>query len=350
MTKRTQVRGVGLALIGAAVFAGLIGAGGCASGGSGFEFLGSPFLTLGPRTAAGGDGTLGPSRGGGTAGGSGGLGTGSRTFVDPCTLPQSRKIVRISLRNQSEDFVHYFLVLVARINSGNNEGDGGVCPDDIDFYTSFGYTEVPDGDFQEFGSVCIEGPSLVYFHRGGQFRAGGGVNLASAISPAQGSNPTFDPFFSSGGVQVPVPDQIIFHNPGSGEGAQLKISENILSPCSLITTAGDPLCQQDAFYYVDESDLITGTTQLGIGSGRRAASEIQGTGCQCLGLNDISQALAPANVTANTARCNEFLRGGTIQYVFVREDQTPAFPQLVWRVTDATGALVQDFDERANIQ
>jgi hypothetical protein len=45
-----------------------------------------------------------------------------------------------------------------------------------------------------------------------------------------------------------------------------------------------------------------------------------------------------------------FFRGGRIDYVFLREDTDPPFPQLVWRVTDSAGTRAQDFDPRANIQ
>lgn len=332
----------------AAAGAAVLGASGCGGFFGPASVFGFPFL-LNPNAGGGGDdGGSGGSGGGG--GGGGGLNTGSRAFVDPCTESMNRKFVRISMRNQSEDFVHYFLVMTATINAGANEGSGVVCPDDVPLYTSFGYNEVADGAFEEFGNLCVQGPALIYFHRAGQFRAGGGATLASAIGPAQGTSPTFDSFFSSSGVQVPIPEQIVFQNPGTGEGAQLAISRPNLSPCSDLTLAGDPPCQQDAFYYVDEFDLISGSTAIGLGSGRRVSAEVQGTGCQCLGINDPAQILAPSGVTASTARCNEFLRGGQINFVFLRDDQNPSFPQLVWRVTDSGGAVVQEFDSRATIQ
>lgn len=313
--------------------------GACASGGSGFQFIGSPFRFVGVT------GNTNTNGGGGNTNTNSGSGGG---VTDPCDEPNARKFVRISMRNLAEDFVHYFLVLVARIDDGTN--DGAACEDDIALYTNFGYTRIAAGNFQEFGSICIDGPALVYFHRGGQFRAAGGTQLASAIAPAQGTSPSFDAFFTSAGVQVPVPNDIIFHNPGSGEGASLKISRNILSPCSVITAAGDPICQQDGFYYVDDLDLLAGTTQLGLGSGRRVPAEIQDTGCSCLGLNEPAQQLAPSGATARTAQCNEFLRGGTIQYAFIRNDQNPAIPQLVWRVLDSGGSVVHAFDQRSGVQ
>lgn len=348
MNSKVRFREMVAAVLGGGVLAIALSAAGCAAGGGAGGFIG-PLFQLNPAIT-GGDG--GPTTTpGGTTGGTtgGGLGGGSRAFVDPCTLPEARKLLRISLRNDSDDFIHYFLVMFATVNSGANEGSGTVCPADIDLYTSFGYNLVADGATQELGNLCITGPALVYFHRAGQFRAAGGSNLASGIMPAQGSAGTFDSFFTSSGAQVPVPESIIFMNPGTGEGAALDISPNILAPCSALTLAGDPLCQQDAFYYVDELDLIAGSTALGIGSGRRVPAEIQGTGCQCLGSNDPLQVLAPANVTAATAGCNEFTRGGFIQYVFIREDENPPIPQLVWQVRDATGALVQEFDPRTNV-
>ncbi len=317
---------------------------GCAAGGTGFEFLGSPFNNLaGGGTIGGNVGNTGVGGGGGAGGGS------SRDFVDPCTETQSRKFIRISMRNQSEDFIHYFLFLVAFV--ATDTGEGSVCQDDIGLYESFGYNLIPEGSEQSFGNFCIEGPALTYFHRNGQFSAGGtGGALASAISPAQGTTPTFDTFFNSAGAMVPVPDQIIFHNPGTGEGAQLKISRNATAPCDVLIVAGDPECLQDSFYYVDDIDLIVGSDALGIGSGRRVPGEVQGTGCSCLGTNVPAQLLAPSGETASGARCNEFLRGGTIQYVFIREDTNPPIPQLLWRVTDSTGVVSHEFDPRANIQ
>jgi hypothetical protein len=250
-----------------------------------------------------------------------------------------------------DDYIHYFFVLIAYVN-GDAYPDGAVCPDDVDLYTSFGYREIPEEGSEEFGNYCIEGPALIYFHRSGQFRRGGGTGgseLASAIAPAQGTNATFDDFFTSGGASVPIPDQILFHNPGTGEGAALKISIGATSPCDAIFVSGEPDCAQDAFYYVDEADLMTGSAALGAGSGRRVPSEIQGTGCACTGFQDPFQVLAPSGTTASNAECNEFLRGGLIEYVFVRDDTNPPYPQLVWRVTDQSGAEVHGFDPRASI-
>lgn len=294
-------------------------------------------------------------------GGPGGVGTGNnpagggndRTNVDPCTETQSRKFVRISLRNTNpDDFVHYFLVLVAFVSS-EQFPDGAVCPADIPLYTAAGYTEIPAGGVREFGNFCFVGPALVYFHEGGQFRrpgGAGGSTLASAIAPSQGTQASFDGFFTAAGAQIPVPNLIIFHNPGTGDGANLKISRNSNAPCDLLQLSGQRPCQQDAFYYVDELDLMAGSTQLGTGSGRRVPSEIQDTSCQCQGYEQPWHALAPSRVTANGALCNEFLRGGRIEYAFLRNDTNPSFPQLVWRVTDSAGAIVHDFDSRSGVR
>lgn len=294
-------------------------------------------------------------------GGPGGVGTGGdptgsgndRTNVDPCTESQSRKLVRISLRNTDpDDFIHYFLVLVAFVNSDAYPA-GAVCPDDIDLYTQNGYTEIPDGTSQNFGNFCFVGPALIYFHESGRFRSSGGVGgstLASAIAPAQGSQATFDTFFTAAGAQLPVPDLIIFHNPGTGEGANLKISRSSNAPCDLLQLAGERPCQQDSFYYVDEFDLMAGSTQLGTGSGRRVPSEMQDTSCQCRGFEEPWHSLAPSRVTANGAFCSEFLRGGRIEYAFLRNDTNPPFPQLVWRVTDSAGSIVHDFDSRSGVR
>ncbi len=318
---------------------------GCASSTSALSLIGSPFGFVGSGSTA--DET--PITGGQSTF----FSSGSRVNIDPCSESNSRKFIRISMRNLSIDsYIHYFLVLIAYVNS-ETYPDGAVCPDDVNLYTSFGYQEVPEGSEQEFGNYCIVGPALLYFHEGGQFRRGGGTGgsqLASAIAPAQGTNATFDNFFGSGGAQVPVPDLIVFHNPGTGEGAALKISWSDSSPCNETTELlVDSDCNQDAFYYVDEFDELAGSNALGIGSGRRVPSETQGTGCECTGFQDPYQHLAPSGVAASNARCNEFLRGGLIEYTFVRVDTTPPFPQLLWRVTDQSGAEVHAPDSRANI-
>lgn len=270
--------------------------------------------------------------------------------VDPCDEPDSRKFITISMRNLATDeYIHYFLVLIAYVN-GDTYPDGAVCADDVDLYTSFGYQQIAEGEEEEFGNYCIVGPALLYFHENGQFLTGGGTSgseLASAIEPAQGTNATYDEYFDSGGASVPVPNQIIFHNPGTGEGAALQISTNLTSPCSETTDLlADADCEQDAFYYVDESDLISGSWILGSGSGRRVPNEIQGTGCECTGFENPYQELASSGTDAMDAACNEFLRGGEIEYAFVREDTDPAYPQLLWRVTDDSGTEVHDFDSR----
>ncbi len=333
------VAGAAIGLVAGLALAGCAGGG----GGSPFGFFGSPFPTIHSG------GTVGPGSSGQTPGGTGGGATGS---TDPCNEPQRRKFVRITMRNASTDYVHYFLALIAFVNGPEFPG-GAVCPSDIPLYTAFGYTSIPAGAAVEFGSFCIDGPALLYFHRGGQFRTAGGsgtTGLASAIAPAQGTTPTYDNFFGSAGATVPVPNVILFQNPGTGEGAALKISRSDPAPCSTSTAVNiDPACRQDAFYYVDQTDRLAGSTALGPGSGRRVGSEIQGTGCECLGINQPYQLLAPSDVSASDAVCDLFFRGGTINYVFVRNDTDPPFPQLVWRVTDSNGARAHDYDPDANI-
>lgn len=308
--------------------------------GDAFSLLGFPLFTSTGSTTTGG------STGGTDAGGFfGDSGSGS---TDPCDESTTRKFIDISMRNlDPRDHIHYFLVLIALVQ-GELYPDGSVCPDDVTLYTNFGYTEIPDGQAQEFGDFCIVGPALIYFHESGRFRSTG-QRLASAIAPAQGTSATFDEFFTSAGARVPVPDLIYFHNPGTGDGAGLRVSDPSIAPCDLVVIAGDAECQQDAFYYVDQNDLRAGSATLGAGAGRRVPSEIQGTGCECLGFQDASQQLAPSATRATNARCNEFLRGGRIEYAFIRDDRNPPIPQLVWRVLDSSGGVVHEFDPRADI-
>lgn len=280
---------------------------------------------------------------------------GGRTNTDPCDEPQSRKIITISMRSyDTADYIHYFLALVAFVET--DEFTGAVCQDDIAFYTSFGYEFIPDGSAVPFGNYCISGPALLYFHGAGAFRGAGGsgdANLVAGIKPAQGTAPSFDNFFTSSGAQVPVPDLILWHNPGTGGGAQLKVSRSNPDPCSTGTTVAnvDTDCAQDAFYYVDSGDRFSGSNTLGLNSGRRTPNEIQGTGCECgaFSATNFTQELAPSGTSAAQARCNEFLRGGRIDFAFIRDDLDPPIPQLLWRVTDAAGSVAHDFDPRADL-
>jgi hypothetical protein len=348
-----RVIGWSVGLITGLALGGAVLVSGCGSGGMTWEAYDTPFGTASPpSTGPGGTGTL-----------PGGLGGADRTPRDPCTESQARKFVTISMRNLSEDFIHYFFVAIAFVDVDESATgaavpffdttsfpDGAVCPEDVALYTQFGYRELAAGSMTAFGDFCIGGPALIYFHREGQFRRSAGTgtaNLGSAIGPAQGSSPTYDAFFTSAGARVPVPDLILFHNPGTGSGAALKISSQTTAPCDVLTIAGAPPCERDSFYYVDDRDLMTGTTSLGIGSGRRVPGEIQGTGCECAGLTAPVQILAPSGVSARFGDCFEFFRGGRIDYVFVRQDETPPFPQLLSRVTDSTGAVAHDFDPRA---
>lgn len=299
-----------------------------------FPLTNSPTPTPGTPPSTGGTGSLGNDR----------------SSVDPCTESLSRRSITISLRNLAPfDHVHYFLVMVAFVQ-GDVYPDGGVCPTDVPRYTQFGYTQIPAGSSQILGDYCIVGPALVYFHRQGSFRAAGGgstgTGLASAIAPARGTNATFDDAFTSAGLQMPIPDLIAFHNPGTGEGARLKVSRSRADPCNPLDVSGSGSCSQDGFYYVDEQDQFAGSSTLGTGSGRRIPSEFQGTGCQCSGFVDPFWSLAPSNTTSSSAFCNEFLRGGRIDFVFIRDDRDPPIPQLVWRVTDSGGSIVHNFDNR----
>jgi hypothetical protein len=320
---------------------------GCGGGAAALFLLGSPLFTERPTTTGTGD----TGGGGGTTDGGGFFGGGGRTTRDPCEEANNRKFVTISMRNQASlDFIHYFLLLVAFVDT--DAQSGAVCQDDINLYTDFGYSFIPEGSQREFGDYCIEGPALLYFHESGNFRLGGGTGtdqFASAISPAQGNTPTFDSFFDSAGAMVPVPNQILFHNPGTGEGAALQVAPLTPNPCSTVVIGGaTSQCSLDAFYYVDENDRLAGTTALGPGSARRVPNEIQGTGCLA-GFQEAFASLAPSGTTASTAQNNEFLRGGRIEFVFIRQDLEPPIPQLLWRVTDASGVLVHDFDPRADI-
>lgn len=274
--------------------------------------------------------------------------TGSRVNLDPCDESNARKFVTISLRNDNDlDHIHYFLILVAFVN-GDVYPDGAVCPDDVGLYRSFGYQEVTEGQSRSFGNYCIEGPALVYFHENGSFVSGSG--FAAAIPPAQGQIPTFDDEFTSSGLLTPVPNQIIWHNPGFGGGAQLNTSVLPVEACNIIDTALiTAVCSQDAFYYVDETDQPAGTISLGQGSAIRTGSDIQGTDCQAGFGNFSGSQLAPSSASASDALDNEFLRGGFIEYVFIRNDTQPPIPQLVWRVTDSAGAIAQDFDPRSGV-
>ncbi|MFH1745429.1 MAG: hypothetical protein ABIG44_00125 [Planctomycetota bacterium] len=330
----------------------------CSSGGSGWDIISTPFayqpLTTGPT---------GPSSTGQSS--SGGIGQSDRTPVDPCNEAQTRKFVTVSMRNLCDDYVHYFFIAVAFVDVDETDPNvslpffenvafpnGAVCPNDVSLYTQFGYIEIRAGEAAAFGDYCVGGPALIYFHRSGQFRrsaSGGAGGLGSAIAPAQGSSPTYDEFFTSAGAQIPVPNLILFHNPGTSDGYSLKISTPTVAPCDFLTNVGTQVCLRDAWYYVSEDDIMTGSTALGVGSGRRVPAEIQGTGCECTGLAEAWQILAPSRVTALGANCNEFLRGGRISYAFLREDDTPSFPQLLWRVKDASGAQVHDFDTRAGV-
>jgi hypothetical protein len=321
---------------------------GCAGGSSGELWslfgTGSPFRgSTGATTGVTGPGETVSEPGGDISAGSG-------AFTDPCDESQNRKFVRISMRNLSLDYIHYFLVLIAEVNS-DTYPNGAVCPDDIALYTSFGYVSIPTGSEREFGNYCIEGPALFYFHDGGQFRGAGAQGLASAIAPAEGSQASYDSFFNTSGAQVPVPNYILFHNPGTtSSGRTLKVSINSNAPCAAeVVDLATPNCEQDAWYYVDENDIRAGTTTLGPGAFVRVPSEIQGTGCECGLSNEGWSRLAPSTSSAGDAACDEFFRGGRIEYVFIRDDTEPPFPQLVWRVTDDGGVRAQDFDPRANV-
>lgn len=334
----------GFATLGVALVASTTGCG--TGGGTGFQYV-APYnvTSFGSRPSTGGTG--------GDTGGD----TGS-TAVDPCAETNSRKFITISMRNKSADFVHYFLVMVA-FERGTDHPEGAVCADDAKLYTDAGYQKINAGATLAFGNYCITGPAYIYFHKQGQFRSGAGTgnaNLGSAIAPSQGTTLTADNTFVSAGKRIPVPDVILFHNPGTGAGAPLKVAPATRNPCdTVIITGAAPDCQQDAFYYVDSNDLPAGSTRQGIGTAVRLSNDIQGSGCVCGvgGSNDIgtqaAMVLAPSNRKASQALCNEFFRGGNINFVFVREDLTPPYPQLVWQVTDSGGTIVHDYDERARI-
>lgn len=321
--------------------------------GGALGLFGSPI-----RNGPFGDGTDdGGGTGGGGGGGSGNVGGGAGGVpLDPCDETLNRKFVRISMRNHSpDDFIHYFVAFVAFVNS-DIYPDGAVCEDDIALYTTFGYQQVSEGSELAFGSYCVRGPALVYYHRNGQFRTAGSgaASLASSIGPAQGTGtPTFDNFFTSAGAQVPAPNVILWHNPGGGSGSALRVSRGDTAPCGGdVIINPDSVCEQDSFYYVDDQDLPAGSAALGTGSSRRVPAEIQGTGCECptaILVSQAEQSLIPPTTAVRNRACNGFARGGRIDYAFIRDDRNPPIPQLVWRVADSSGSVIQDFDSRVDI-
>ena len=331
------MRWIGLSLAGSSLAT--TGCGGFTS--SNLNMLGIPVL-FGTRTGdtGTGDGTVTDPGAGGGDGFFGGVGSGT---TDPCLEPDNRKFINISMRNNSDDIIHYFVAFVAFVDTDTQLG--AVCQDDLALYTNFGYQFIAEGAERSFGDYCVQGPALLYFHENGNFQNAGGT-FASAIDEAQGTNPTFDSFFGPGGAVVPVPNQILFHNPGTGEGAALSVAPINPNPCEFGLIVATQQCSLDAFYYVDNNDLPAGSTALGPGSARRTPNEIQGTGCTT-GFNEAFHSLAPPGITGSTAGDNEFIRGGSIEFVFIREDVTPPVPQLLWRVTDDVGGIVHEFDPRA---
>lgn len=350
MKRSTFIGSLGKATLYGGLAAGLCAAWatGCGGGGLTIPGTGPLFFALNPSVDGG-------STTGGTTDPNGSFfNQGSREDIDPCAERTERKFVTITMRNQdSLDYIHYFFVAVAFIR-GERYPTGGVCATDVNIYTQFGYTRIAEGTQQVFGDYCIQGPALVYFHQQGRFRQTGGSgasSLASAIAPARGASPTYDTFFTSSGARVPVPDQILLHNPGTGDGAALKVSRNRTDPCNPNQlSVGSGACNQDGFYYVDENDQFAGSAALGQGSGRRVPSEFQDTGCECLGFAEAFWRLGPSNVTATTAQCNEFARGGRIEFVYIRNDQTPPVPQLAWRVADSSGSIIHSFDPRTGVK
>lgn len=321
----------------------LIAVTGCAGSTGAFGLFGTPYAPVGTTDS----GITGPGQSGTVPGGA--LGGSGRSSGNPCDESQNRKFFRLTLRNDSQDYIHYFLVLVAYVY-GDTHPTGAVCPDDVETYVANGYDiTVEDGQQLAFGNECIEGPALIYFHEAGRFQGVGGSRLSSGIPPAEGSTPAYDAAFTASGRRLPVPNLIWFHNPG-GEGDRLRWALKDSAPCatgdiSIFTGA----CEQDSFYYVDERDNPTGSNPGSRSPYVRFPSEIQGTGCRCFGSDQPWAELAPTGATAATARCNEFLRGGWVEFVFLNDDSEPPPPQLIWRVRDASGAVAHEFDERANV-
>ena len=220
--------------------------GGCAGGSGIASMFGTPFPyntnVPTPTPTAGGSGTGSPASGSGADRG--------ENELDPCTLKDADKFIRISMRNLApNDYIHYFLVMIAFVDG--EPTSGAACKDDIDLYKSFGYQQLTAN--QEFGGFCLPAGALVYFHDAGRFRTGGG-KLGAAIAPAQGTAPTYDEFFTASGALVAIPDIIAFHNPGTGDGAKLQVSRNPGHPCDSGFLDTETICSQDAFYYVDARD------------------------------------------------------------------------------------------------
>jgi hypothetical protein len=252
---------------------------------------GNPYLAADISIQTGGGGS-GGGTGGEDPGGGGGQG-GLNQFIN------------ISMRNSTLTIVHYYLHLFAFMGPGATVND-----DSLDVYESFGYIRTGSNTFS-FGSVTVTAPAgqevLWYWHERGSFPE-------SSIGPEIAGVPTYDAFFDQLGALVPVPDLILFYE-GTPAGSQCSLSSYRTTDVTGVFTleAFDPL-------------------------------QVQGTGCNCLSLDDAFQSLAPATVSATSAQCNQYLRGSDILYDFRDADtsQPPAPERLLWQVS-VGGNAYHDF-------
>lgn len=253
---------------------------------------GNPFLassiTIQP-TPGGGSGSTGGSDPGGGGGASG-----------------LSKTVSMTLRNTTQEFIHYYLHFIAFAGPGAT-----VAPEDESEYLNFGYLDTGSDSFT-FGSITVTAPDpgqrvLWYFHELGSFPQ-------SAISPAV-SVTVNDSFFDELGALVPVPDYILFYN---GEFVA-------------------DLCLLKSYRSTD----VSGNFSLAF----FGPEQIQDTGCNvnCLAPDiDPFHRLAPLTRPPDQAFCNEYFRGSRIIYEFRNQDPDGAPERLVWQVS-LSGTQIHDF-------
>jgi hypothetical protein len=271
---------------------------------------------------------------------------------DACEPVPAIGTVRITLRNATPSFVHYFMHLVAEAGP-----TASVLPSQVSRYTAAGYCALPVGQDLFIGDIqfALSDPAnqwLWYYHACGLFPCtGAATTMCDGCSGSSCSTCVFDlaspcpnttgshTFLSSGIVAptsvatlpqdefwrnrtMPAPDHILFYeHPG-------------------VPSPGGNVCLHESFFFYpvapDDTPMVPADPRS-VPANVGRPNQIQGTRCDCTPLSPAAvQSLTPSGVPDGSSACNQYPAQASITYTFVDD----ATYRLVWEVRSGLGTLI----------
>lgn len=242
-----------------------------------------------------------------------------------CDLPAAQRSIRVELRNSAPQNVEFAMTFVVSAGPG-----GFICDDEVQNYINAGYSDaIVPGSGAQLPIGCdiislLSGTRILTLEFGSNQGAAGIIPANASGDDAQTGNPVSLRRRDNGGLDIPIPEIIVF---GTDDNNYICIGGANL---------GD-LCTQRGFRYLSAAGLTVGKSP--------EASRIQGTVC------NENFGSAPEWRLDKTldlvTQPFQYGRGGAILVrVLNRANDAVGNPrnQVVWTVLDAEGDTLHPED------